>query len=116
MDVPEPGGRVRLLVGFEEACVDSLFESRGLVTVFILSGEGDGVEDQDAVARWLGLTECESRVAGCIARGERPADIAAALGISLHTVRQHLKNIYRKTGTHSQSQLTAVVLNLLPWV
>ncbi len=112
MALPEKTGAVRLLVSFEEDGIDGIFESNGLIAVFILAIESEDIDDEDAIARWLGLTERESRVATRIAQGDRPADIADALGVSLHTVRHHLKNIYRKTGTHSQSQLTAMVLNL----
>ena len=31
--------------------------------------------------------------------------IAQALGISAHTVRNHLKNLYRRAGVHSQQEL-----------
>jgi len=112
MTLPEKTGVVRLLISFEEAGIDGIFESNGLIAVFILAIESEDIDDEDAIARWLGLTEKESRIATRIAQGDRPADIATALGVSLHTVRHHLKNIYRKTGTHSQSQLTAMVLNL----
>ena len=112
MALPEKTGVVRLLVSFEEAGIDGIFESNGLIAVFILAIDSEDIDDEGAIARWLGLTEQEARIATRIAQGGRPADIAAALGVSLHTVRHHLKNIYRKTGTHSQSQLTAMVLNL----
>lgn len=112
MALPEKTGVVRLLVSFEEAGIDGIFESNGLIAVFILAIESEDIDDEDAIARWLGLTEQEARIATRIAQGDRPADIAGALCVSLHTVRHHLKSIYRKTGTHSQSQLTAMVLNL----
>ncbi len=41
--------------------------------------------------------------------GERVSVIAANLFISEHTVRNHLKSIFRKTGTGSQAEL-------VPWV
>lgn len=34
-------------------------------------------------------------------------EMAATLGISLNTVRYHLKSIYNKTGTHSLAELYA---------
>lgn len=112
MALPEKTGAVRLLISFEEAGIDGIFESNGLIAVFILTIEREDIDDEGAIAHWLGLTEQEARIATRIAQGDRPADIAGALSVSLHTVRHHLKSIYRKTGTHSQSQLTAMVLNL----
>jgi len=41
--------------------------------------------------------------------GERVSVIAANLFISEHTVRNHLKSIFKKTGTSSQAEL-------VPWV
>ncbi|HWC64065.1 MAG TPA: helix-turn-helix transcriptional regulator [Rhizomicrobium sp.] len=55
------------------------------------------------------LTPAESRVALALARGAKPADIAAAHGVTVSTVRSQLKAIFRKTGTCSQAQLVAWV-------
>jgi len=56
-----------------------------------------------------GLTPAEARVLRAIHEGARPADAAIALGISIATVRVHLKHIYAKTGAHTQRQLVAQV-------
>lgn len=51
-----------------------------------------------------GLTAREQEVLGLIARGLRIPDIAADLGISHHTVSDHVKNIYRKLNISSRAQ------------
>ncbi len=43
--------------------------------------------------------------------GRPRKDIAADLGISVHTVNDHMKQIYRHFGVHSQAQLIARFLN-----
>ena len=111
---PADGEPVALLVCTVQPRNNSLSPTLGLVSVSIVGAERPVSEDHSVVASSLGLTGSESRIAVLIARGQRPAQIAGEIGLSVHTVRHHIKNIYRKTGAHSQSQLTAMVLNLLP--
>jgi len=58
------------------------------------------------------LTRREVDVADLLARGSDPACIARTLGISLDTVRTHLKHVYRKTNTHSQCDVVRLMLAL----
>ena len=102
----------RLLVSTVQPRNHELFPSHGLVAVFVVAGECEETSKEDVIGQWLGLTGAEARVAGLIAQGRRPAEIAEEIELSVHTVRHHIKSIYRKTGAHSQSQLTALVLNL----
>lgn len=51
------------------------------------------------------LSERERQVAGAIAEGRSVSDAAARLLVSTHTVRNHLKAIYRKLGVRSQVEL-----------
>lgn len=50
------------------------------------------------------LTAREREVLKRIAQGRKIADIAAELGISHHTVSDHVKNIYRKLNISSRAQ------------
>jgi len=54
-----------------------------------------------------GLTCAQTRVAERLATGASLESIAAELGIQLATVRNHLKQIFEKTGTHRQAELVA---------
>ena len=58
------------------------------------------------------LTEREREVLVHLATGQRVPAIAAELHISQHTVRNHLKSIYRKLGVGNQSELIERVRNL----
>ena len=51
-------------------------------------------------------------VARRAARGERSADIADALGISVYTVRDHLKVIYSRLGIASRLELAEIIASL----
>jgi DNA-binding CsgD family transcriptional regulator len=54
-----------------------------------------------------GLTERETAVVLLLARGCSPKEIAADLVISVHTVRDHIKAIYEKTGVTTRGELVA---------
>lgn len=73
-----------------------------------------GVAPAQPAALWLTdvfhLTRREADVADLLARGADPACIARTLGISLDTVRTHLKHVYRKTNTHSQCDVVRLLL------
>lgn len=52
------------------------------------------------------LTAREKQILEELASGEIPADIATTLQLSIHTVRQHIKNIYSKLQVTSRAELT----------
>ena len=56
------------------------------------------------------ITSTESEVANALLSGHTPRDIAAARGVSLETVRTHLKHLYAKTDTRRQADLVRVLL------
>jgi DNA-binding CsgD family transcriptional regulator/PAS domain-containing protein len=58
----------------------------------------------------FGLTPTEASIAAAIAEGKSPDEISAANGVSLNTVRTHLKKILAKTGTSRQAELVALLL------
>ena len=56
------------------------------------------------------LTEREQQVAELIVEGLTSGEVAERLFLSPHTVRQHLKQIYRKLGVNTRAALTRVLL------
>jgi LuxR family transcriptional regulator, maltose regulon positive regulatory protein len=50
------------------------------------------------------LSPRELEIMRLVARGDNNMQIADALGISHHTVNNHLRRIYLKTGSHSRVQ------------
>ena len=69
-----------------------------------------------AIIQRFGLTPSELRVALALLDGSSPTIIAAQHGVSLATVRTHLRRLYEKTGTDGQVALVRIVANSLQGV
>ncbi len=68
----------------------------------------------DAFFSTHNLSPREQEVVRLLAEGLTTVVMAERLGISPHTVRDHLKNLYRKTGTNSRSELLGLVSRATP--
>jgi DNA-binding CsgD family transcriptional regulator len=53
------------------------------------------------------LSARERQVASLLLDGRSPAEIARDLHLSLHTVKDHMRAVFRKTRSHSRPQLTS---------
>ena len=62
-----------------------------------------------AVAALFDLTPAEARVLELIGAGQGNAEIAAALGVAVATVRTHVLHLFDKTRTHRQAELAALL-------
>lgn len=58
------------------------------------------------------LTDRESEILRLLAQGSRPAEMAAALFVSVKTVRSHLANIYAKMGVQTATQAVSEAFRL----
>ena len=68
--------------------------------------------DPGLVARTLGLTPMESRVAAGLAGGKSVRDMAEAMGHTPGSIYWHLKQIYRKQPISRQADLVRLVLSI----
>jgi DNA-binding CsgD family transcriptional regulator len=64
--------------------------------------------------RAWGLTRRERQVARLVIDGLSTEDIATSLFISAHTVRDHLKTIFGKTGVSRRQDLVAALTGRAP--
>ena len=81
---------------------------RGVGIVVMLAGTDDAVVVQGAAN--AGLSPRETVVAVRITHGERNAEIATALGISVNTVRHHVERILTKLQVKSRQHLARRLL------
>jgi DNA-binding CsgD family transcriptional regulator len=58
-----------------------------------------------------GLTATERRIAALVADGRTNKEVAAALFLSARTVEAHLRQVYRKLGVRSRTELARVALD-----
>lgn len=72
------------------------------------------VDGARADANLPGLTPREREIAALVAEDLSDVEIAAAIQISRHTVRQHLKGVYRKLGVRTRVGLTRRLLAARP--
>src|ERR1700730_4621813 len=65
------------------------------------------------LAKTFRLTPAEAKIACVIARGASPGIAARELKISRETARNQLKSVFAKTDTHRQSELVALLLQVV---
>ncbi len=66
-----------------------------------------------ALERLYGLTAAEAQLAEQLATGAELSSAAASLGISRNTARNHLQQIFAKTGTHRQGEFLTRIMGVL---
>jgi DNA-binding CsgD family transcriptional regulator len=83
-------------------------QSRDTVAVIIQEATLEQVAP--VVMRAYGLTDQERTVSGLVLQGLSTRAISERLHITQHTVQDHLKSIFEKTGVRSRRELVATVL------
>ena len=68
--------------------------------------EGEGGESRANLMNQLSARE--QNIVHLLAEHHRPRSVATELGISYHTVRNHLRRIFRKLNVSSQSELLRI--------
>jgi DNA-binding CsgD family transcriptional regulator/PAS domain-containing protein len=117
MTVSRPSCRRDLLltatpIGRQSAA--ALAESRLAVALFVSDPE-DKIELPVArLQRLYQLTPAEARLAATLGQGQTLNQAALELGLSKHTVRNQLKQIFLKTDSSRQSELVRLLLSGLP--
>ena len=81
--------------------------TNGTGTVAVVIEAAKSAEVAPIVIEAYSLTPRERDVLGALARGESTAEIAAALYLSPHTVRDYVKAVFEKFGVSSRGELVA---------
>jgi DNA-binding CsgD family transcriptional regulator len=89
-----------------------LLADRPAALVFLSDPEARSTSRGQLMQQLYRLTQTESRLANLLAHGYTLAEAAEQMEISVDTVRFHLKQIFRKTGTCRQSELMRTILSL----
>ena len=79
-----------------------------LVAVSVVSAD-QGIPPPGLLTGLFDLTPAEARLAAALASGTPLKAAALANGIKFTTARSYLEKIFRKTGTHQQSQLVTLL-------
>lgn len=116
MCLPRPSGKRPLLLQAvpltRQPSLAHLDASPVLVVLLIFDLEGRQRAPCSSALRALGLTPAEAMVASLVGTGLSPLDASDRLGITVLTVRTHLKAIFQKLGLQRQGDLVHVVSRL----
>lgn len=63
---------------------------------------------RDENSTGIGISRREEEVLACVGEGKTNQEISRVLAISPNTVKNHLKNIFRKLGVSSRTQAAAL--------
>jgi DNA-binding CsgD family transcriptional regulator len=70
-------------------------------------GAGGFPDPLAGLARAIPLSQRESQVIALLAAGRENAEMAAQLGVSVHTIERHVANIFLKLGVRNRAEATA---------
>jgi DNA-binding CsgD family transcriptional regulator len=102
--------RVRTRGGAWAVVDGSALEGAQAGSVAITIRAATPAESLDMLCRTYALTARERELAALVVEGLTTRELAAALVISTHTVKDHLKSIFEKIGVRSRGELAARVL------
>lgn len=84
--------------------------SQGRDTVAVIIQPATADQAAPVVMSAYGLTEQERTISGLVLHGLSTRAISQTLHITEHTIQDHLKSIFDKTGVRSRRALVATVL------
>ena len=102
-----PGDAPSTFAGDIDAGVDAIARFLGVAD----APETSEVPAAAAVSAEGALTARETEVLRLVSRGRANKEIAADLGLSVHTVERHLTNLFPKIGCRSRTEAAAYAIN-----
>jgi DNA-binding CsgD family transcriptional regulator len=112
--VPRPGKRPVTLRVIPVESHDGPLHRNARAVVVLVDPEGSVRPSEIALKVLFRLTPAEVRIADRLVSGETLPDIAAALDVTIATLRTQLKSMFAKTQTHRQAELVALLARLAP--
>jgi DNA-binding CsgD family transcriptional regulator/PAS domain-containing protein len=117
--IPRPSGAPALSAFVAprgtRALAGGCLPARAVATIFVADPIGPGgVPSADALRRQFGLTCAEAEVARLVALGLGLPHAARQLGVSINTVRTHLRAVFEKLGVNQQAALVRVIARSFP--
>jgi DNA-binding CsgD family transcriptional regulator len=91
----------------------AVFDNRPAVIVCVNDPQAGAQISEETLRALFGLTRAEARVAVATTGGGTARQMAAALGLSVHTVRNQLQSVLEKTGAARQSELVALLMRAM---
>jgi DNA-binding CsgD family transcriptional regulator len=88
----------------------SRLPAEGAQAIAVIIEEPSPAEIAPVLMMAYGLTKAEQTVTRLVCRGLSTRELSEALHITQHTVQDHLKSIFDKTGVHSRRELVATIL------
>lgn len=110
MTVSRPSGRQPLALLVTAMRANDSAEESPMAVVFVRDPEHRWEVPAQVLQELYDLTPAESRVAIELVNGSSPKEVARTFNVSVNTVRNQIKQTYRKTGTSRQAQLVALML------
>lgn len=104
--------RLVVLVTPLRSGVAALFRDPAAVMVLARDPSQVSIAPNDLMTLF-GLTSAEAMLAASLVDGGSLADYSKTTGCAPATARWHLKNIFTKTGTHSQTRLVSLILRTI---
>ena len=108
--VGAPQVRVRTRAGRWAILQASWMPNQGHDTVAVIIQQAAADQVAPVVMSAYGLTEQEQKISGLVFHGLSTHAISEKLHITQHTVQDHLKSIFDKTGVRSRRELVTTVL------
>ena len=107
---PSPAECSQLLALGATACLGRDVQARDVLTTIHLASRGLHVVPRGATAATGRdvLTPREADVLGQLQLGRSNGEIAAALSVSVETVRTHARSVFRKLGVRSRRELSSL--------
>jgi DNA-binding CsgD family transcriptional regulator len=109
--IPRSSGRVAYwLLVMPTLCAPLI--SAGVPSAAILIIDPESTPDLDPIMlhELFALTSAEARIATALAQGKNIEEISRSSGVSIETVRTHVRHILSKTATRRQGELISRVL------